>query len=131
MDSYGYDVTVAANGRQTLKLFLSRKIDAVLTDMEMPGMTGVELATRLKRLRPELPVLLVTGTDSALHAPPESFDAAVVKGTSLSKLVHQLETILRTRSQHPVPLRPSRFLPLGSILTSIAVGAYIIPKLLK
>src|SRR5690242_2505650 len=67
LHSYGYEVTIAANGRQALKLFLTRKIDAVLTDLEMPGMTGAELAVRLKRLRPGLPVLLVTGTDSAVH----------------------------------------------------------------
>src|SRR5437773_5697802 len=76
LGSYGYDVTLAANGKQALKLFLSRKIDAVLTDFEMPGMTGAELATRLKRLRPDLPVLLVSGSRAILDAPPKTVDAS-------------------------------------------------------
>ena len=69
LGSYGYDVTVAANGRQALKLFLSGKIDAVLTDLEMPEMGGAELAARLKKMRPELPVLLISGSKAAQDTP--------------------------------------------------------------
>jgi CheY-like chemotaxis protein len=130
LGSHGYEVTVAANGRQALKLFLSRKIDAVLTDFEMPEMTGAELAARLKRLRPELPVVLVSGTKSVVERPPEAVDASVAKGAPVSKLVDQLESLLAQRSG-PTPLRPARLIPLGSILASIALGVYVVPRILK
>jgi CheY-like chemotaxis protein len=130
LGSHGYEVTVAANGRQALKLFLSRKIDAVLTDFEMPEMTGAELAARLKRLRPELPVVLVSGTKSVVEQPPEAVDASVAKGAPVSKLVDQLESLLAQRSG-PSPLRPARLIPLGSILASIALGVYVVPRILK
>jgi len=130
LGSYGYDVTVAANGRQALKLFLSRKIDAVLTDLEMPEMTGAELAARLKRLRPELPVVLVSGSGDLSEA-RHSVDASIPKGTSITKLVDQVETLLVQRFSRPVPLRPARLIPLGSVLASIALGAYLLPRISK
>jgi CheY-like chemotaxis protein len=131
LQNYGYNVTVAANGRQALKLFLSRKIDAVLTDFEMPGMTGTELATRLKTLRPDLPVMLVSGSKSIVDTPPQTVDASVAKGIPVTKLVDQLEVMIAKRFSRPPALRPRRFIPLGSMLASIAVGAYVLPRMLK
>ena len=131
LESYGYDVTVAANGRQALKLFLSRKVDAVLTDFEMPGMTGGELAARLKRLRPELPVLLVSGSKSMQQKPPQAVDAAVGKGVATSKLVDQIERLLANRHGRRPKLSARRFAPLGSVLASVALVAYALPRIWK
>ena len=129
LGSNGYDVTVAANGRQALKLFLSGKIDAVLTDLEMPEMGGAELAARLKKMRPELPVLLISGSKAAQDTPPASVDAAVAKGTPTPKLVDQIETLLAKHRKAHVKLTPRRFAPLGSVLASIALAVYAIPRL--
>jgi CheY-like chemotaxis protein len=131
LGSYGYDVTVAANGKQALKLFLSRNVDAVLTDLEMPGMTGTELAARLKKMRPELPVLLVSGSKTAHQAPPPDIDAAVAKGVPTNKLVDQIENILAKYRSHRPRLKARRFAPLGSILASIALAVYALPRILK
>lgn len=127
LGSYGYDVTVAANGRQALKVLLSHKVDAVLTDMEMPEMTGVELAVRLKKMRPELPVLLVSG--SKAQASMSAIDASVPKGTSCGKLVDQIETVMGKYRKQKVTLSPRRFVPLGSVLASIALVVYAAPRL--
>lgn len=129
LGSYGYDVTVAANGRQALKLFLSRKVDAVLTDFEMPGMTGAELAARLKRLRPELPVLLISGSKSVQQSPPPAVDATVGKGASSTKLIDQIEILLAHSRR--AKLNARRLAPLGSVLASIALAVYALPRILK
>jgi CheY-like chemotaxis protein len=131
LGSYGYDVTVAANGPQALKLFLSRKVDAVLTDFEMPGMTGAELAARLKRLRPELPVLLLSGSKAVQQGAAKAVDAAVIKGSSVTKLVDQIESLLAKRQRRPAELNVRRFAPLGSVLATIALAAYALPKIVK
>jgi len=127
LGTYGYHVSVASSGRQAMKMFLSRKVDAVLTDLEMPHMTGAELAKRLKHLRPQLPVLLVSGSKSALAAPPSDVDAAIAKGTPVSELASQLERLIAQRKRGDVT--PRRLLPLGSILASIALVAYAVPRL--
>jgi CheY-like chemotaxis protein len=128
---YGYDVTVAANGREALKLFLSRKVDAVVTDLEMPGMTGTELAGKLKRLRPELPVVLVSGSKKAVDAPPHVVDASVPKGAPITKLIDQMDTVIAARVRRRTPLRPKRFVPLGSVLASVAIMVYALPRIWK
>jgi len=130
LGSHGFEVTVASSGAQALKLFLSKKVDAVVTDLEMPGMTGVELASRLKKLRPELPVLLVSGTKS-VQEKPESVDAALAKGTATVTLLDQIEKLLAKAQAQRLSLSPRRFAPLGSVLASIALAAYAVPKILK
>jgi CheY-like chemotaxis protein len=129
LGSYGYDVTVAANGPQALEVLLSHKIDAVLTDMEMPEMTGAELAVRLKKMRPGLPVLLVSGSKD--QTPLAAIDASIPKGTSCNKMVDQIETVMgKYRKQRPT-LTPRRFVPLGSVLATIAIAAFALPRLWK
>ncbi|MFZ2492515.1 MAG: PAS domain-containing protein, partial [Thermoanaerobaculia bacterium] len=59
----GYRVLTCSSGAEALDLFLNppQPIDVVVTDNSMPGMTGIELAHTLLRLRPELPIVLSTG----------------------------------------------------------------------
>jgi len=131
LGSYGYEVTVAASAKQALKLFLSKKVDAVLTDFEMPGMTGAELAARLKKMRPELPVLIVSGSAAVHQEMPSEVDATVPKGTACAKLVDQIEQALAKYHGRQAKLNPRRLAPLGSVLASIALVAYALPRLLK
>ena len=62
LTSKGYDVTVAANGGDALKLVQSRHFDLLLLDVEMPGMSGLEVLTAVRRSRSStnLPVIMVT-----------------------------------------------------------------------
>jgi PAS domain S-box-containing protein len=59
----GYGVMGAANGEMALKVLGQKdtRIDLMLTDIVMPGMNGRELAGRAQRIRPEMPVLYMTG----------------------------------------------------------------------
>ena len=63
LESVGYRVLSAADGNEALALEAGHKglIDLVLTDVVLPGMTGKQLAERLKVLRPESRVLFTSG----------------------------------------------------------------------
>ena len=63
LKSRGYRVTTASDPEAAIALVAEQPeaFDLVLTDMTMPGMTGLDLAQALMRLRPGLPVLLATG----------------------------------------------------------------------
>jgi CheY-like chemotaxis protein len=62
LEDLGHRVVEAASGAAALeRLRAGAAIDLVITDYAMPGMTGLQLAEALRRLRPGLPVLLATG----------------------------------------------------------------------
>ena len=59
----GYKVTAYADAQAALQDFISRPEDIhlVFTDFTMPGMNGLELASQIHKIRPELPVVIATG----------------------------------------------------------------------
>jgi CheY-like chemotaxis protein len=58
----GHTALEAYSGKEALEILNSgRRIDVLITDYAMPGMTGVELASRARELHPDLPILLATG----------------------------------------------------------------------
>ena len=61
LEKAGYVVITAASATQALDVLSSRKIDLLLTDYLMPGLTGTELARAAKNICPELPVIILSG----------------------------------------------------------------------
>ena len=57
----GYAVISAQNGEEALSKLSTEKYDVVFTDIKMPGMSGLEVAERVKASQPWLPVVIVTG----------------------------------------------------------------------
>ena len=57
----GYAVISAQSGEEALSKLESEKYDVVFTDIKMPGMSGLEVAERVKASQPWLPVVIVTG----------------------------------------------------------------------
>jgi DNA-binding NtrC family response regulator len=59
----GFDVLVAEDAQEALHIAREHdnRIDMLVSDIQMPGMTGLDLAKELKRFVPNLPVLLVSG----------------------------------------------------------------------
>ena len=57
----GFETRVAASGEEALALVAAGDFDAVVTDLQMPGMNGLELCERIVASRPDVPVVLVTG----------------------------------------------------------------------
>jgi CheY-like chemotaxis protein len=78
LERSGYAVLTAASAEQGLRLATMCNCDAVLVDYEMPGMNGDEVALAIKRLRPDLMVILLSGSDVPSHA-LDSVDAFVPK----------------------------------------------------
>lgn len=70
LEGAGYETLVAANGRQALAHIEkeSEVIDLVITDVRMPEMTGVELLARVRELRAETPVIVITAFGSVEQA---------------------------------------------------------------
>ncbi len=68
LEQLGYTVFSAAAGNEALQILEQRSdIDLVLTDYDMPGLTGIDLARRIGLTRPGLPVILVSGRSYVLE----------------------------------------------------------------
>ena len=57
----GYVVHTALTGEQGLASVLDHRIDLILLDLKMPGMNGPEFLRELRKIHPDLPVIIVTG----------------------------------------------------------------------
>jgi signal transduction histidine kinase/ActR/RegA family two-component response regulator len=108
IEHIGHTAVEARSGGEALELLRSgRTVDVVLTDQVMPGITGTELATTIRREWPELPIVLATGYADppvtvgdlmVLTKPlqPEDLAAALARAVELST------------PMNIVPLRPRR-----------------------
>ena len=99
LEENGYEVLEATNGDEGLKLFSSRAVDAVILDYQMPGMNGDVVATKMKRVKSAVPIMLL----SAYGPPPESKLKAVDTFLSKSRpptiLLSTLQLLLNGRSK--------------------------------
>jgi DNA-binding NtrC family response regulator len=55
------DVTTAANGQAGVEALRSRRFDLVVTDLRMPGLSGVDTIAALRAIDPDVPVIVATG----------------------------------------------------------------------
>jgi CheY-like chemotaxis protein len=86
LERLGYVPTTVTDAARALDLFAAEPggFDLLVTDLTMPGMLGTDVAARALRLRPDLPVLLVTGYSATLT--PASVRALGIRGIVLKPL---------------------------------------------
>ncbi|MDO8596193.1 MAG: response regulator, partial [Sulfuricaulis sp.] len=71
LNAEGYEVVVAARGDDGLLQAKAQPFDVVITDLKMPGLSGLELVEQLHATRPKLPIILMTAfgtTETAIEA---------------------------------------------------------------
>ena len=68
LDFDGHQVKTAASGKEALAMFQEGQFDLVITDFEMPGMKGDELAAAIKAQAPNQPVVMITAYAEMLQA---------------------------------------------------------------
>lgn len=68
LEQVGFEVRTAQDGQAGLNALGECHFDIIFSDFRMPGMTGLEMATRVRRIDPAIPIILVTGEPYALEA---------------------------------------------------------------
>lgn len=61
LERVGYQVVTASSGEEALEILVGQNFDVVLTDIRMPGISGVDLLARIKEQSPDAIVILMTG----------------------------------------------------------------------
>jgi CheY-like chemotaxis protein len=93
LESEGFEVTSALDGKTGLDLFAKRDFDLVLLDYSMPGMNGGEVALEIRRLRPKTPIILLSAYLTLPEEHTRLVDAYMTKGEptqALLALIRQL-----------------------------------------
>ena len=107
LEDLGYGFTGTTDSRKALELFRnhSETFDLILTDMTMPGMTGIDLAREILKIRPNIPIILCTGfnelitEEKAKAAGIREFAMKPLGLTSIAGLIRR--ALQRNDSQRP------------------------------
>lgn len=100
LEDYEYQVFIAENGRVGLELFEQNieDIDIVIVDLRMPEVDGFEVVAHVKKMRPELPIIVVSGNGiisdavEALHQ--GAWDYLLKPIEDFSVLIHSVNNCL-------------------------------------
>ncbi|HZR33430.1 MAG TPA: response regulator [Terriglobales bacterium] len=96
----GYAVFTAQDGPAGLEIARRETIDAVILDYKMPGMRGDEVAERLRRDHPELPIIVLSGFVGELPSSLVRMSyAQITKGDPIEALLDALERVTSTNAK--------------------------------
>jgi CheY-like chemotaxis protein len=102
LESAGYFVLTASNGKEGLDIFRSNLVDAVVVDFSMPYMDGGIVAAHVKKIKPRIPVILLSAYPGAQEIVIGVIDACIENGGDPKDLLGRLKSLLRLRSHsHP------------------------------
>jgi CheY-like chemotaxis protein len=90
----GYTVLTASDGYEALRVLVDRAVDLLITDVQMPGISGFELARQAKLMRPNLHVIYLSGRASKSDRLGPTYGVLVRKpvrgGELLDMVAHEL-----------------------------------------
>ncbi len=110
LEQFGYTALVASTGREALWLATQHRVDAVILDYVMPVMGGGEVALEMKRLHPDVPIILFSGSSNVPSSTLMHVDALVAKGEGLRPLITVLARLLQVPGKkQPAVRRFPRF----------------------
>jgi LmbE family N-acetylglucosaminyl deacetylase len=121
----GFDVTYTPDPAIALKRTSSEKWDLVLTDVEMPGMTGLELLQALRRVAPDLPVAVLTAhasVDYAVRALRDHADEFLQKSVPPDQLLASISSLVAKGRAARLAARQS-VLAIGAHPDDVEIGA--------
>jgi two-component system NtrC family response regulator len=98
LNQAGYNVLTAEDGKKALEIFSRNRCHAVLTDLDMPELSGNELLQEIKKQSPDTAVIIITayGTiDSAVDAMKAGAFHYITKPVNRDALLHTLDKALK------------------------------------
>ena len=91
----GYRVEIVYSGEKAIEVVRTRSFDLLVSDVELPAMSGYELASSVRVRFPSLPIILMSATEAQPHSPETpSFDHFVEKPFHISEMVELIDKLL-------------------------------------
>jgi two-component system KDP operon response regulator KdpE len=111
LGALGFGVVSSSNGEQALLEVGTRRFDAVLLDVNMPGIGGIETCRRIRAKAPLLPILMLTvrdGERDKIEALDAGADDYITKPFSVPELAARLRSAVRRSNTEPGDVGESR-----------------------
>jgi two-component system KDP operon response regulator KdpE len=119
LNKLGFTTIEAARGEEALALVRTNSFDAVLLDINMPGMNGVETCRSMRRFLPRMPILMLTVRDSEddkVGALDAGADDYITKPFQLRELTARIRAAMRwSNASSPKPNEPPSTIRIGEI----------------
>ena len=106
---HGYEVDAAADGAAAWQALNADRYDLLITDNNMPRLTGVELVEKLRSARMALPVIMATGklpAEALAQTPSLQLAAVLPKPFAVDELLDTVEKVLRATDNPREQLAP-------------------------
>ncbi|MEQ1883992.1 MAG: response regulator [Bryobacteraceae bacterium] len=114
LEELGHKITTAKCGNEAFALFEENRFDLLVTDYKMPRMNGVELISKVRSLRPEVPIILISGFADALGLDEDTTGADAVIQKSANEVSHLMRAVNRLLRK-AAPKKPARSQASGSL----------------
>jgi two-component system response regulator MprA len=111
----GYEVQLAQDGEEALESVMESLPEAVVLDVGLPGIDGLELCRRVRRLGNRVPILMLTGRDAVadrIDGLDVGADDYMVKPFDVGELTARLRALLRRANPEAEPGTPLSFAEL-------------------
>lgn len=98
LTTYGFEVSVAANGVTGLQMALDHNFDLVILDVMLPLMDGIQVCKRIREQKKTVPIIMLTALDSTeniVGGLDSGADDYMVKPFKIAELAARLRTLLR------------------------------------
>ena len=118
----GFEVTTAQRAEAALEQIAQRRPDAVITDLKMPGMTGIELLEQIRAIDDDLPVVLMTAFGT-IETAVEAMRLGAFDYITKPFEGDELTITVKRAVAHAGIVRENALLRLGAISAADAVGA--------
>lgn len=90
LESFGYTVLTAPSAGKALELAAMHSVDVVIVDYVMPEMNGHEVALKMRRIRPQAPIIMLSGAVDVPEQALKSVDAFIPKDQLASQLLNAI-----------------------------------------
>ena len=101
----GYTVSTSMNGKEGLKKALHEEFDLILLDIMLPGLNGHEVCRRIKKVKNNLPVIMLTARSSEIDKVTGldvGADDYITKPFGIPELLARIRAVLRRTNKLPV-----------------------------
>ncbi len=97
LEEEGFEVIACRDGTEALRALKARNVDVVITDLRMPGITGMELIDHVRKLAPEASIIVITAfgeVETAVEAMKKGARDYICKPLNFDEIIFRLKRMI-------------------------------------